>query len=41
VVQPAPAPRFSRTPGSLRRPPRHRGDGGAEALRDWSVKQKD
>ena len=40
VVQPAPAPRFSRTPGTIRPPPRHRGDGGAEALRDWGVKQK-
>ncbi|MGE4080282.1 MAG: CoA transferase, partial [Reyranella sp.] len=41
VVQPAPAPRFSRTPGSIRPPPRHRGDGGTEALRDWGVMQVD
>jgi alpha-methylacyl-CoA racemase len=39
VVQPAPAPRFSRTPGGIRPPPRHRGDGGAEALSDWGVKR--
>jgi alpha-methylacyl-CoA racemase len=35
VQQPAPAPRFSRTPGSVRRAPPERGAGGAEALRDW------
>jgi alpha-methylacyl-CoA racemase len=35
VEQPAPAPRFSRTPGSVRRPPPERGGGGREALLDW------
>jgi alpha-methylacyl-CoA racemase len=35
VAQPAPAPRFSRTPGTVRRGPPERGAGGAEALRDW------
>ena len=35
VTQPAPAPRFSRTPGAVRRPPPERGAGGREALRDW------
>jgi alpha-methylacyl-CoA racemase len=35
VVQPAPAPRFSRTPGSVRRAPPERGEGGAQALLDW------
>jgi alpha-methylacyl-CoA racemase len=35
VPQPAPAPRFSRTPGTVRRGPPERGAGGAEALRDW------
>jgi alpha-methylacyl-CoA racemase len=35
VEQPAPAPRFSRTPGQVQRPPPERGDGGAAALRDW------
>jgi len=35
VEQPAPAPRFSRTPGAVRRPPPERGEGGAAALADW------
>ena len=35
VEQPAPAPRFSRTPGSVRRPPPERGEGGAQALQEW------
>jgi alpha-methylacyl-CoA racemase len=35
VDQPAPAPRFSRTPGAIRRAPPERGQGGADALRDW------
>jgi alpha-methylacyl-CoA racemase len=35
VEQPAPAPRFSRTPPEVRRAPPERGAGGAEALRDW------
>jgi alpha-methylacyl-CoA racemase len=35
VAQPAPAPRFSRTPGSVRRAPPERGELGREALRDW------
>jgi alpha-methylacyl-CoA racemase len=35
VTQPAPAPRFSRTPGTVRGPPPERGGGGAAALRDW------
>ena len=35
VEQPAPAPRFSRTPGTLRRAPPERGAGGGQALRDW------
>ena len=35
VPQPAPAPRFSRTPGGVRCPPPERGAGGGEALRDW------
>ena len=34
-AQPAPAPRFSRTPGAVRRAPPERGEGGVEALRDW------
>jgi len=35
VDQPAPAPRFSRTPGAIRRAPPERGEGGAQALMDW------
>jgi alpha-methylacyl-CoA racemase len=35
VVQPAPAPRFSRTPGAIRRPPPTPGQHTAEALADW------
>jgi alpha-methylacyl-CoA racemase len=35
IAQPAPAPRFQRTPGAATRPPPERGSGGAEALRDW------
>jgi alpha-methylacyl-CoA racemase len=35
VPQPAPAPRFSRTPGGVRRAPPERGQGGREALADW------
>jgi alpha-methylacyl-CoA racemase len=35
VPQPAPAPRFQRTPGSVRRPPPERGALGREALDDW------
>jgi alpha-methylacyl-CoA racemase len=35
VQQPAPAPRFSRTPGAVRRPPPERGGGGAAALGEW------
>jgi len=35
VPQPAPAPRFSRTPGAVSRGAPHRGEGGAEALADW------
>jgi alpha-methylacyl-CoA racemase len=35
VEQPAPAPRFSRTPGKVRRAPPERGEGGAAALAEW------
>ncbi len=35
VPQPAPAPRFSRTPGAVRGAPPERGAGGHAALRDW------
>ncbi|MEA3078586.1 MAG: alpha-methylacyl-CoA racemase [Actinomycetota bacterium] len=35
VTQPGPAPRFSRTPGSIERPPSHPGQHTDEALVDW------
>jgi alpha-methylacyl-CoA racemase len=35
VVQPAPAPRFSRTPGEISRPASHPGQHTDEALVDW------
>jgi alpha-methylacyl-CoA racemase len=35
VLQPAPAPRFSRTPGHLERGAPRRGQGGAAALAEW------
>lgn len=37
VVQPAPAPRFSRTPGSIRGPAPLRGEGGAELAERWAA----
>ncbi|KJS61167.1 carnitine dehydratase [Streptomyces rubellomurinus] len=37
VTQPAPAPRFSATPGTLRRPPARPGADTAEVARDWGV----
>ena len=39
VEQPAPAPRFSRTPPSVRRAPPERGEGGAQALADWGFNE--
>ena len=35
-VQPAPAPRFSRTPGRIQRPPPETGEHSAEVLREWN-----
>ncbi len=35
VTQPAPVPRFSRTPGRIARGAPQRGEGGAQALADW------
>ncbi|GAC1590584.1 MAG: CaiB/BaiF CoA-transferase family protein [Acidimicrobiales bacterium] len=35
IVQPAPAPRFSRTPASIQRPPSHAGQHTDEVLSDW------
>jgi len=37
VVQPAPAPRFSRTPGAVRHAAPAPGDGGRETLTRWGV----
>jgi alpha-methylacyl-CoA racemase len=37
VVQPAPAPRFSRTPSAIQRPPAVPGEHTDEALRDWGL----
>ncbi len=37
VVQPRPAPRFSRTPAEIQRPPARLGEHTQEALRDWGV----
>ncbi|MBK5287509.1 MAG: CoA transferase, partial [Acidimicrobiia bacterium] len=35
VLQPAPAPRFSRTPGAIQRPPAWPGQHTDEVLREW------
>jgi alpha-methylacyl-CoA racemase len=37
ITQPAPAPRFSRTPGAIQRPPAHAGQHTDEALAEWGV----
>ena len=37
ALHPSPAPRFSRTPASLRRPAPAAGRHGAEILADWGV----
>ena len=39
VDQPAPGPRFSRTPGRIRNAPPERGEGGGQALRDWGFSE--
>jgi alpha-methylacyl-CoA racemase len=41
VEQPAPAPRFSRTAAEVGRPPPERGQGGADALREWGFSEQD
>jgi alpha-methylacyl-CoA racemase len=41
VVQPAPAPRFSRTTAELERPPAHPGEHTDEALSDWGFSADD
>jgi alpha-methylacyl-CoA racemase len=37
VLQPAPAPRFTGTPGAIRRPPPNPGQHADEALSDWGL----
>jgi alpha-methylacyl-CoA racemase len=37
IEQPAPAPRFSRTPGAVRQGPARPGEGGAKALAAWGL----
>jgi alpha-methylacyl-CoA racemase len=37
VVQPAPAPRFSRTPGAVQRPPARAGEHTDDALAEWGL----
>jgi alpha-methylacyl-CoA racemase len=41
VTQPAPAPRFSRTPSQVRRPPPPVGAHSREALSDWGINDVD
>lgn len=41
VTQPAPAPRFSRTPSAIQRPPAQPGEHTEEALRDWGFSATD
>ena len=41
VTQPAPAPRFSRTPGSVARPPAAPGENTDEVLADWGFDTDD
>ncbi len=41
VTQPAPAPRFSRTPSAIQRPPAKPGEHTEEALRDWGFSPGD
>ena len=37
LTQPAPAPRFSRTPADIARPPAHDGQHTTDVLRDWGI----
>jgi alpha-methylacyl-CoA racemase len=37
IVQPAPAPRFDRTPGAIQRPPSHPGQHTDEVLAEWGL----
>ncbi|MEO1840889.1 MAG: CoA transferase, partial [Pseudomonadota bacterium] len=37
IIQPAPAPRFSRTPGEISQPPLESGTDNVSALKPWSM----
>ena len=41
IRQPGPAPRFSRTPGSISRPPSHAGQHTDEVLSDWGFEESE
>jgi alpha-methylacyl-CoA racemase len=41
VIQPAPAPRFSRTPSAIQSPPANAGEHTETALRDWGFSASD
>jgi alpha-methylacyl-CoA racemase len=41
IEQPAPAPRFSRTPPAIQRPPARPGEHTEEALTDWGFSAAD
>ncbi len=41
VIQPAPAPRFSRTPSAIQRPPANPGEHTEEALGDWGFSARE
>ena len=41
TTQPAPAPRFSRTPSTISRRSPHPGEGGLDALREWGFGEDD
>jgi alpha-methylacyl-CoA racemase len=41
LLQPAPAPRFSRTPGAIQRPPAWPGEHTDEVLADWGFSTGD
>ena len=38
ITQPSPAPRFSRTPAGIRRPPPQPGEHTAEVLKEWGIR---
>jgi alpha-methylacyl-CoA racemase len=40
VIQPQPAPRFSKTPGAIRQPPRPAGAGTREGLLSWGISEE-